>query len=147
MRRLMVRASAALGPVAGEGMRWIVVGCVVNATLYSAFLLLLARGTGHMLSMTITYVAGVIAGYAMNRTWSFRFTGAVGRSFLRYAALYVVGYVANLVILYVLVNKAGARADLTQGAVIVVLAVFFFCSQKFWAFSESGAVAVGDRAR
>ena len=121
--------------------RWAIVGVTVNAALYLAYLVLAISPLGHRGAMTATYVAGIAAGYALNRGWSFRHRGPVSASLPRYVALYAMGYGLNLVALTVAVDGLGAPHALVQAAIIPALAIFLLVGQTRWVFASGGSPA------
>ncbi len=123
-----------LGRTLGECVRWGIAGLGLNAVLYLGYLALSDTAIGYVGAMTITYISGIAAGYAINRRWSFGYGGAVAASAVRYVFLYVAGYVLNLAILTLAVVWFGASHAIVQGAMIFVMAVFFFLGQKLWVF-------------
>lgn len=126
MRREPVRAA----------LRWALAGIALNATLYLAYLVLAEGPLGPRGAMTATYAAGIAAGYAVNRSWSFGHRGAIGISLRRYLALYLGGWALNLAALTVAVDMLGAPHRLVQAAAIPALALAFFLAQRFWVFAD-----------
>ena len=117
-------------------IRFAIVGVLSNAVLFLFYLVITGLGLGHKLAATVAYVAGVLQTFAFNRSWSFRDRGALGPAFIRYVASYLFGYLLNMVILVILVDRAGYGHQYVQGATILLLAVMLFLLQKFWVFRE-----------
>ena len=67
-------------------IRFALVGIFLNASLYAAYLLLTHTVLGSRAAMTITYCAGLLIGFVLNRRITFRFDGANGPALLRYVA-------------------------------------------------------------
>jgi putative flippase GtrA len=127
------------GDTLSPAQRWAIVGAALNAALYLAYLALAATPLGHRGAMTATYVAGLGAGYALNRGWSFRHRGAVARSLPRYVALYAAGYALNLAALSIAVDGYGIPHALVQAIAIPTLALFFLVGQARWVFAPHRA--------
>jgi putative flippase GtrA len=121
--------------------RWVIVGAALNGTLYLAYLALAATPLGHRGAMTATYVAGLGAGYVLNRGWSFRHRGAVAASLPRYVALYAAGYALNLAALAIAVDGYGAPHAMVQAIAIPSLALFFLFAQARWVFAPDRSPA------
>lgn len=121
---------------AGEFVRFAVVGVISNGVLFALYLAITELGMGHKLAATLAYVMGVLQTFAFNKSWSFRDGGALGPAFFRYVAIYVFGYLLNMLVLVALVDRAGYRHQWVQGSTILVLAVMLFLLQKFWVFRE-----------
>jgi putative flippase GtrA len=122
--------------MAYAALRWAAAGAGLNAALYLAYLAIADGALGHRGAMTATYAAGIAAGYAINRSWSFRHRGARAASLPRYLALYAAGYALNLAALTIAVDMLGASHRLVQAAAIPSLAMFFFLAQRFWVFAD-----------
>jgi putative flippase GtrA len=117
-------------------VRFGVVGLVSNGILYAAYLALTYLGMEHKAAMTLLYAVGVLQTFAMNKRWSYRHRGAAGLAFVRYGIVYLAGYLLNLGVLLVLVDRLGYPHQLVQGAMIVVIALFTFVTLKLWVFAE-----------
>jgi putative flippase GtrA len=59
-----------------------------------------------------------------------------GPAFVRYCSAYGLGYVINLLVLIVLVDRMGYPHEIVQGVMILSLAVMLFLLQKFWVFRQ-----------
>lgn len=118
----------------GQLVRYGVVGLVSNGIGYLLYLGITAAGVGPKLAMTILYVIGVIQSFIFNKGWSFRYSGRLGPSFLRYCAAYAIGYFVNLVILLFAVDYIGWPHQIVQGVAVLLLALLLFTLQKYWVF-------------
>jgi len=58
----------------------------------------------------------------------------VRTALFRYWIVYVLGYLLNLAVLMILVDRVGLSHQLVQGIMILVLAILLFVAQKFWVF-------------
>lgn len=114
--------------------RFSIVGIVSNILLYLLYLLSTYAGLGHKAAMTIMYVLGVLMTFAFNRTWSFSHRGLIGEGLVRYLFVYLLGYLANWIVLYVLVDHAHWPHQWVQAVMVVIIAGALFLSQKFWVF-------------
>ena len=122
----------------GAFVRFAIVGIVSNALLFVLYLLVTQLGMGHKLAATLAYAVGVLQTFVFNRSWSFRDGGALGPTCIRYVAAYGFGYLLNMLVLVLLVDRAGYPHLWVQGAMILVLAVMLFLMQKLWVFREGG---------
>lgn len=118
----------------GQLVRYGVVGLVSNGIGYLLYLGITATGVGPKLAMTILYVIGVMQSFLFNKGWSFRYSGKIGPSFLRYCTAYAIGYFVNLVILLVAVDYIGWPHQIVQGVAVLLLALLLFALQKYWVF-------------
>ena len=120
-------------------VKFALVGLFVNGCLYLAYLALTRFGMGHKLAMTLLYLAGIFSAFTFNRNWTFQHDGKASLSLLRYVFAYLCGYVLNLGVLIVLVDRHGLQHEYVQGVMILFLAVFFFLLQKFWIFRDQSS--------
>ena len=120
--------------VHGQLVRYVIVGLASNLLCYLAYLGLSALGMDPKLAMTILYAVGVLQTFFFNKKWTFRQDGAVPAAFYRYCFAYGVGYLLNLLVLYVLVDLQGYPHQIIQAVMIIVLAMLLFLGQKFWVF-------------
>ena len=127
-----------LGTAAGEFARFAVVGVVSNAALFLLYLLITQIGVGHKLAASLVYAIGVVQTFVFNRSWSFRDRGASAPALGRYIVVYGAGYVLNMIVLAVLVDRAGYPHQWVQGMMILALAVLLFAAQKLWVFRDTG---------
>ena len=115
-------------------VRYVVVGLVSNGLLYLAYLGLVAASLGPKAAATVTYACGVAQTFWFNRAWSFGHQGHAGLALLRYIAVYLAGYLLNMVLLYLLVDIYGWDHRWVQAAMVLGLAVLIFLALRFWAF-------------
>ena len=131
----------------GQFLRFALVGLGSNLLLYLGYLILTSGGMGHKTAMTILYALGVAQTFVFNRNWSFRHPGGVHGAFARYVICYAFGYLLNLFVLHLAVDRFGLPHQIVQGIMIVTLAVMLFLLQKFWVFpASSSAKAVSDQS-
>jgi putative flippase GtrA len=115
-------------------LRYSAIGLLLNAALYGAYLLLTHTLLGSRAAMTLTYGAGVLIGFILNRSLTFRYRGENSGALLRYFGSYAFGYAINLMALWLLVDRAGMAHEVAQGGVTVTLPVVLFVLQKYWVF-------------
>ncbi len=123
----------------GQFIRYATVGLGSNIVLYLAYLALTAAGIDSKLAMTLLYVLGVVQTFAFNKRWSFRHGGVRGATFVRYCASYALGYLINLGVLLVFVDRLGYPHQAVQGVMILALAILLFLLQKYWVFRPTAA--------
>ena len=115
-------------------LRFGIVGLVSNGILFVAYLALTEFGVGSNTAMTALYATGVLQGFIFNKKWTFSHDSQTLKTFTAYVFLYAIGYLINLVILFLLVEKLGFRHQWVQGGAILLLAGFFFLAQNFFIF-------------
>lgn len=120
-----------------ELSRYAVVGLASNAVGYFFYLLLTYAGMGHKLAMSLLYAVGVAQTFYFNRAWSFRHQGRFDSAFVRYIIAYGLGYVLNLGLLWLAVDRMHLPHQGVQAGAIVAVAVCLFLMHKFWVFAPS----------
>jgi putative flippase GtrA len=114
--------------------RYAIIGLLLNAVLYCAYLLLTRTIMGCREAMTITYGAGVLIGFVLNRKITFRYDGGNAVELLRYFVSYFIGYVINWAALWLLVDRAGMAHEMVQGGMTLTLPIMLFALQRYWVF-------------
>lgn len=117
--------------------RYALVGLTSNVIGYVLYLALTRLGLGPKFAMSLLYGVGVLQTFVFNKKWSFSYSGAASPALVRYATAYAIGYVVNLLALMLLVDQAGLPHQLVQGAMIVVVAVMLFLTQRYWVFAQN----------
>ena len=121
--------------VSREVLTFIIIGVSWNALFYGGFVLLVnGFDAPPKATMTVLYVIGVVLSFYLNRRMTFRSEGALGKEFIKFSLLYLVGYGINYVGLVLLIDQMHVAAWISQGLMAVLLAVFFFVSQKLLVF-------------
>lgn len=116
--------------------RYALVGIVNNAAGYLVYLLITYFGATPKITMTLLYAVGAAIGFWGNRKLAFKYKGSVLESGLRYGIAHLFGYLINLTILFVMVDKLGYAHQLVQAVAIFVVAAFLFIAFKFFVFPD-----------
>jgi len=122
--------------VHGQLIRYVIVGLASNLVCYLIYLGLVELGSDPKLAMSLLYMVGVLQTFAFNKRWTFKQKGLLRSSFYRYCTVYALGYLFNLGMLYLLVDRLAYPHQLVQAGMILVLAVMLFLAQKFWVFRQ-----------
>lgn len=115
-------------------LRYGCVGIGSNLLLYLGYLGLTWTGVGHKTAMTVLYGTGVLVTYVANSAWSFGRTSLSHGAFARYVAAHAVGYLLNLMLLWVAVDKLHLAHQIVQAAAIIVVAMVLFLLHRYWVF-------------
>ncbi len=118
-------------------MRYGVVGLLSNSLGYLIYLLVTYAGATPKITMTLLYLTGTAIGFIGNRRWTFSHEGNVLSAGARYLIAHGFGYLANLVILIVMVDYLGYPHQLVQAFAILVIACFLFLMFKFFVFPKA----------
>jgi putative flippase GtrA len=122
---------------AGQLVRYAVVGMVSNLLGYSVYLLATCAGAPSKTTMSILYLTGAIVGFIGNRQLTFSHEGDLLGTGVRYVIAHSLGYLLNLTMLVVFVDKFGYPHQLVQGFAIFVVAVFLFVAFKLFVFTKT----------
>lgn len=124
-------------PALGQFARFAAVGLVSNALLYLAYLGLTRLGATPMAAMSLVYAVGVAQTFFANRSWTFQHRADPYGAFGRYVTTYAVGYVVNVLLLLLLVDRMGFAHQWVQALAIIIIAVLVFTLQKTWVFRRT----------
>jgi len=122
-------------------LRYGIIGISSNATGYLLYLLVTTMGAGVKTTMSFLYVLGVIISFLGNRHWTFDYGGRIGGSFLRFCIAHVFGYILNLSLLVVFVDKLGYQHQWIQLIAILVVAVYLFAMFRLFVFPQHGTTS------
>ncbi|MDD5389278.1 MAG: GtrA family protein [Gallionellaceae bacterium] len=117
-------------------LRYATIGLASNLLLYLAYLGLTIFGLGHKTAMTLLYVSGVLVTFAANRRWSFGHRGLARAAFVRYVIAYILGYLLNLALLWIAVDRLHLPHQGVQAVAIVLVAINLFFMHKYWVFAS-----------
>ena len=118
-------------------LRFCVVGVGLNVSLFFVYLLLVDTGATPKIAMTAVYVSGVTLGFMLHRKWSFVSRSAPMQDWVGYVAVCLGGYVLNLSVLWLCVDRLGWAHGWVQGAMVLVVAGLTFSLNKVWVFRAS----------
>lgn len=121
-------------PVIRPILRYAVVGIACNAMGYTAYLTLTSLGVPFKLAMTALYVLGICISFLGNRNWAFEHRGNVMGTAFRFGLAHAAGYLVNLALLTVFVDKLGYPHQWVQAAAIFIVGGFLFIIFKLFVF-------------
>lgn len=115
-------------------LRYAVVGTACNAIGYAAYLALTWLGIPFKLVMSFLYVLGICISFLGNRNWAFEHRGNVMGTAWRFGLAHAAGYLINLALLTILVDKQGYPHQWVQAAAIFIVGGFLFVVFKLFVF-------------
>ncbi len=115
-------------------LRFAVVGIACNSIGYLAYLALTWLDVPFKLAMSLLYALGICISFLGNRNWAFQHRGNVKRAAWRFGLAHVAGYVLNLGLLTLFVDKLGYPHEWIQAAAIFVVGGFLFVIFKLFVF-------------
>lgn len=113
-----------------------VVGVTVNLAAYLSYLLITYLGGTPKLTMSVLYVLTAFVSFLGNRKLTFAYKGGFLGSGLKFSIAHFFGYLINLALLFVFVDKLGYPHQVVQVCAIVIVAMFLFLTFKFFVFRE-----------
>lgn len=95
-------------------------------------------GLGPVLSNVIGYAVGMVVSYHLNRSFTFRaHAGSGSRAFMRFFAVLLLAYAANLAVLVLLIRYTGIHEAVAQVLAGVVYFAVSFLLSKFYVFAPA----------
>ena len=95
--------------------------------------------------MTLLYGVGAAVGFFGNRNLTFEHEGSVMRAGGRYVIAHGVGYMINLSILILFVDRLGYAHQWVQALAVFIVAAFLFLAFKIFVFPVTNKVIGGGR--
>lgn len=114
--------------------RYALVGVLSNVAGYLVYLTLTYFGGTPKVTMTLLYGVGAAVGFFGNRNLTFEHEGSVRWAGVRYVIAHGAGYMINLSILIIFVDKLGCTHQWVQAAAIFIVAAFLFLAFKIFVF-------------
>lgn len=114
--------------------RYACVGLLSNVAGYLVYLLLTYLDGTPKVTMTLLYGVGATVGFFGNRKITFEHQGGVIGAGVRYVVAHFIGYLLNLGILIVFVDKLGYAHQWVQAIAIFFVAALLFLAFKVFVF-------------
>lgn len=133
----MRSGGAARRPLVRQLIRYGTVGLAINAVGYLAYLALTLLGTAPKIAVTILYAVAVAVGFVANRNLTFGHEGRLDRAAVRYVTVQFSGYLLNLAILEIGVDRRGYPHELVQALAVFIVAAFLFVAMKLFVFRSA----------
>jgi putative flippase GtrA len=114
--------------------RYALLGLAINAGGYLVYLAVTALGAEPKAVMSALYASGVLLGFVGNRQWAFAHAGRMLPSLARFLAAHALGYLLNLALLVVFVDRLGYPHQAVQAVAIGVVACFLFALLRLFVF-------------
>jgi putative flippase GtrA len=118
-------------------LRYAVLGVLTNLLGYLVYLTITHFGGTPKATMSVMYCVGAFISFWGNRQWAFGHKGGVLGSGFRFMMLQVLGYLLNLAILVVGLDRMGYPHQMVQGLAIVIVACFLFLGLKLAVFKHT----------
>jgi putative flippase GtrA len=95
--------------------------------------------------MTVLYAVGAVLGFVGNRNYTFGHSSQLLSTGVRYIMTHGVGYLLNLSIQYIAVDRLGYPHQLAQAVGVCTVAAFLFVAFKYFVFVKRTSLAAETR--
>lgn len=116
-------------------VRYVLTGVIHNVGGFLLYLLATYLGVEPKLAMTVLFVVGVTVSFMLNRAWAFGDKNPIAGSLGRFLLAYIFGYLLNLALLLVLVDRLGYPHQWVQGFATIGIAGLLFLLNRHYVFS------------
>lgn len=121
-----------------QAIRFLIVGVlntIFGYTIY--FICLKFFHLNYIISLLFAHILGVIHSYYWNSKWIFKKGHYNYKNLLKFSGVYVVSFMINLLVLYIMVNYLKMSPLLSQVFALFLTTLISFFGHKFWSFSNS----------
>lgn len=118
----------------GQVFRYSVVGVLNNLLGYLIYLVVTWLWLDPKVAVTLMYPIGAVTAYFGHAKYSFAFRGRTSHGLARYTLAHLIGYGANIGMLYVFSDRFGYPHQLVQATAIVVVAGILFLLFRYFVF-------------
>lgn len=118
--------------------RYVVVGAVNTAWGYLLiFAFMYVAGWSPEASNVMGYAIGLVTSFVLNRRFTFESSGPRAREFARFLATFAIAFLANFMVLALMVRVLGMHAAVSQVVAGVVYVATSFLLSKHYVFREA----------
>lgn len=115
-------------------LRYGVVGVLNNLLGYLLYLVVTWLWLDPKVAVTLMYPIGAVTAYFGHARFAFAFKGRTSHGLVRYALAHLIGYGANIGMLFLFSDRLGYPHQLVQAAAIVVVAGILFLLFRHFVF-------------
>lgn len=114
---------------------------------YTSFLifLYLVGDSDYRLALVASHLFGTLVAFILYRKFVFIARGNLLLDYVRFQGTYILVFVLNLILLFLLVDLMGWRVELAKLFAQVLMAILAFLSHKYFSFFRSHGVTRGNR--
>ena len=128
-----------MGALTKEVLKFIVVGVFSTIVNYLCFYILYEFvHINYMISSASGYMLGVLAGYVLNKRWTFKSDSKSKTEIVKYYVVYLISLAISLKALELLVTGFGLDPKIAQILVIGISTVINFLGLKLFIFTTKG---------
>ena len=120
--------------MAGQVVRYGMVGLLNNLLGYLIYLVITWLWLDPKVAVTFMYPIGAVTAYFGHARYSFTYSGRTSNGVVRYAIAHLIGYGANVGMLYVFSDRLGYAHQWVQAAAILVVAGMLYLLFRYFVF-------------
>ncbi|WP_353057157.1 MULTISPECIES: GtrA family protein [Paenibacillus] len=125
-------------------MKFLIIGFLNTIVSFLTFALLLHFiNLNYIIALVLSYLVGVIHSYLWNLYWTFSQKESSFKSVGRFIIVYILTFLVNLLILYLLVDYMMFNKFISQGVALFVTTLISYFGHKYWSF-RIGMVPKGE---
>jgi len=128
-------------PVAGQLVRFAIVGVLNTAISLAVYKLAVDMGVAYPVASVVAFAVGALNSYTLNRIWTFRAGAFSGSGFARYVVVQLVGLGINELVLVAAVEGLSIDPLVAQALALVIASSAMFVLNRQWAFAARGSAA------
>lgn len=117
-------------------VRYVLAGGMTTAVNYVMYFSLTTADVNYIVANSISWLGAVIFSFAVNRSLVFKASEGIVRQFCEFAALRLATLTAENVLLYVMVELAGAGEGVSKLAVSVLTVALNYVACKYRVFGK-----------
>ena len=115
-------------------IKYLIIGGTSNAIGYATYLALTHFGLPAKIAMTLLYLTAATLSFWGNKKITFSYEGAISGAGTRFVIAHSIGYLINLAIIILLVDRLGYDHRIVQATAIVTVAIYLFIAMKLFVF-------------
>lgn len=123
--------------VSVKSLKFLLAGGINTIVFYIVYVLLIRLGWHYTLALLTEYAGGIVAGYYMNRYWTFVSHGRPEHGSIKYCVAYGIVFCLNLFFLGLIVELRILGPIPGQIVVIGIVSAISFLLQNFWVFHST----------
>jgi putative flippase GtrA len=116
-------------------IKFVVVGSANTVLgLASIFLIKWQLGFSDVFANLFGYMIGLAFNFSLNRVWTFRHSGSLPLTLIRYLLVFAFAYLINLATTLIAIRSFGINSYLAQVVGIVPYSITFYIGSRYYAF-------------
>jgi putative flippase GtrA len=118
-----------------EFTKFTIVGIINSALTFIIFFLLLkVASVNYLVSLSITWIIGIIFSYVLNYLWVFRPDEKLEfqKRFAKYLSAYLVSFFLNFILIMAIVENWNFEPFYVQTGLLPIVVAFNFLTSKYW---------------